>query len=169
MLFASSLKHFFPSPSKTIQFCETIAKDWYSEALQSMGILDLSRYGRMRVLNLKPATNFHLLEFFRRIRSLKLQDLSGQQRILNFGLTRFGSFVELKWEDGVALNRYDFSHYQDDAALSLVCSLVEAVAQMHRANYYHGDIKPENLLVVENEENPCSVRLVDVIDFASPD
>lgn len=116
----------------------------------------------------KPATNFHLLEFFQRIRSLSFKDLSGQQRILKFGLTRFGSFVELKWEEGATLDRYDFSNYQDDAALSLVCSLVEAVAQMHRADYYHGDLKPANILVVENGENLSGIRLVDVIDFASP-
>lgn len=115
----------------------------------------------------KAAANVHLLEFFQKIQNLQLKDFSGQQRILDFGMTRFGTFVSLKWEEGVSLGKYDFSNVSDDAALALIRSLFDTVVQMHRANYYHGDIKPENILVVEQGDELPSVCLVDVIDFAA--
>jgi serine/threonine protein kinase len=111
--------------------------------------------------------NLRLHEFFSRIQKLKIKNLTAQQKILDFGLTRYGSFVSLQWEDGCTLDHCDFENYDDEMAIALVKNLVGAVAEMHHSGFYHGDLKPENVLLVNGIEGCPVIRLIDCIDFSS--
>jgi serine/threonine protein kinase len=110
--------------------------------------------------------NFRLYEFFTRIQKLKIKDLSAQQKIIDFGHTRYGSFVSLRWEDGCTLDQCDFSDYDDECTTVLIIALVGAVAEMHRAGFYHGDLKPANILLQSSAEEAPTIRLIDCIDFS---
>ena len=113
------------------------------------------------------ADNLHLLDFFTRVQRLQLASILSQQQILDFGLTSFGSYVELKWDDGDSMAEFEGLIYNDESGLALVLSLVRAVAHLHRCEIYHGDLKPENILLVENKDEGGSiVRLIDLVDFS---
>lgn len=110
--------------------------------------------------------NFQLLEFFKRIKKLQIKDLPSQQKIIDFGHTKYGSYVTLQWEDGNTLNHCEFIGYDDDKAICLIECLVQAVAEMHSSGFYHGDLKPENILLVSNGSEKDEIRLIDCIDYA---
>ena len=110
--------------------------------------------------------NFHLLEFFNRIQRLKSARASTQQEILDFGMTKFGSYVELKWSEAQSLNDFDGGSFVDTTGLALVCALVRAVAELHRGKLYHGDLKPGKILYSETEHGTPAIQLIDLVDFA---
>lgn len=112
------------------------------------------------------AENFHLLEFLERIQRLKTANLGCQQGILDFGMTSFGSYVVLKWEEGRCLQEFDGEAFDDESGLAIVRALVRAVADLHRCKIYHGDLKPENILYSQNKEGDPTIRLIDLVDFA---
>lgn len=107
-----------------------------------------------------------LLEFLKRIQKLTVKDLPSQQKILDFGHTRFGSYVSLKWDEGCTLDQCEFSNYDDEKAIAFVILLVSAVAEMHGAGFYHGDLKPENILIADETNEEVTIRLIDCIDYS---
>jgi len=110
--------------------------------------------------------NLHLLAFLSRIQRLQMASLPSQQEILNFGMTSFGSFVELKWEEGFNLEEFDGNGLDNDAGLAFIRTLVRAVADLHRSKIYHGDLKPGNILHAEGEGGGPAICLIDLVDFA---
>lgn len=114
------------------------------------------------------ADNLHLLEFLNRIQRLQIANIPSQQEILDFGVTKFGSFVELKWTEGRTLEEFDGNCFHDETALSFIRALIKAVADLHRCKIYHGDLKPGNILHVESAESEPFIRLIDLVDFAPP-
>ncbi len=112
------------------------------------------------------AENFHLLSFLERIQRLQMADLECQQRVLDFGITSFGSYVVLKWEGGQCLEEFEGESFDDEAGLAFVRALVQAVADLHRCQIFHGDLKPGNILYALGEEGETTIRLIDLVDFA---
>lgn len=110
--------------------------------------------------------NSQLLEFFKRIQRLKIKELSAQQKILDFGHTRYGSYVVLRWEQGKTLDKCEFAECEDEEAIGLVVALVNAVSEMHGAGFYHGDLKPENILLIGEPDEKADIRIIDSIDFS---
>ena len=165
--FAEFAKRFQPQPVADV---DVIREDEHSLVFQQAnpqgGTRLVKAWANARYTLGAAAENFQLLEFFKRIQKLAIKDLPAQQKILDFGHTRYGSYVTLEWEDGSTLNQCEFEDYDDESAIALVTALVQAVADMHGFGFYHGDLKPENILLPENTEQKATIRLIDSIDFA---
>jgi serine/threonine protein kinase len=112
------------------------------------------------------ANNVHLLNFLSRIQKLRQSKIPAQQEIIDFGVTSFGSYVELSWEEGRSLEEFDGSGFDDETCVRFVRSLVGVVADLHRCEVYHGDLTPGNILLLEGGRGSLNVRLIDLVDFA---
>jgi serine/threonine protein kinase len=111
-------------------------------------------------------SNFHLLEFFNQIQRLKSSRASSQQEILDFGMTIFGSYVELKWSNARTLDEFNGESFVDADGLAFISAIVRAVEELHRSKFYHGDLKPGNILYSHSEEGFPLIQLIDLVDFS---
>ncbi|MDA7517535.1 AAA domain-containing protein [Akkermansiaceae bacterium] len=133
---------------------------------QDYGICLVKVWANARFNPADPDESSHLLEFFKRIQKLQTKDLQSQQKILEFGHTRYGSYVSLRWDAGSTLDKCEFADYDDEKAIVFVTALVRAVSEMHETGIYHGDLKPENLLLAEDSGEGVTIRLIDCIDYS---
>ncbi|MDB4276326.1 AAA domain-containing protein, partial [Akkermansiaceae bacterium] len=78
----------------------------------------------------------------------------------------YGSYVSLRWDAGSTLDKCEFADYDDEKAIVFVTALVRAVSEMHETGIYHGDLKPENLLLAEDSGEGVTIRLIDCIDYS---
>jgi serine/threonine protein kinase len=113
------------------------------------------------------AENFHLLDFLCRIQSLKSTNAHTLQEIIDFGMTSFGSYVELKWHEGHSLEEFVGNEFDDETGLAFIRSIIGALADLHRCKIYHGDLKPGNIILSKDNDNKHVIRLIDLVDFSS--
>ncbi|UZE50983.1 AAA domain-containing protein [Rhodopseudomonas sp. P2A-2r] len=100
-----------------------------------------------------------LLAMFECAASLKAVPLPGIAPVLDSGLSPVGPFVVTSWIDGATLSTYKPA---DEAALlSVLASLSTVVDALHASGFAHGDLHPDNVLVINN-----TIVLIDLIDVS---
>lgn len=110
--------------------------------------------------------NLHLLQFLERCLAIQKYSFPGLQRVIDFGLTGMGCYVELEWVEGYTLNDVDLSAIDDETLSDIVGKLVESVWDIHMRDIYHGDIKPSNILLSKIKDAQYSVKFLDSLDFS---
>lgn len=77
-------------------------------------------------------------------------------------------YLVTKWVDGYPLSRYTNTsqpgkpYFVPDWSRQMAISLIEGLRDLHSNHLYHGDIKPDNLVVVVQARNkPPKLRLID--------
>lgn len=110
--------------------------------------------------------NFHLLQFLERCLAIQKHAFPGLQKVIDFGLTGMGGYVELEWIEGETLEDLDLSAIDAETLSDIVIKLVESVWDIHTCDIYHGDIKPSNILITKNKDSKYAVKLLDSLDFS---
>lgn len=112
------------------------------------------------------ADNYHLLNFLIRIQRLQTADLPCQQRITDFGLTNFGTYVQMEWRDGPTLSKFEGECSDEKSSVEFIKELIRSVHTLHSREIYHGDLKPENILYNSDTEGRPIFHLIDLVDYA---
>ena len=94
--------------------------------------------------------------------SLKGFDLQGVITPLNFSSKRERPFFVQKWFDGKTLSDWRKTGPEMDspAFFKIACSLAQIVGEIHKAGFFHGGIKPNNILI---NPDTLSLRLIDLV------
>jgi|GEM_PF-606174 len=85
-------------------------------------------------------------------------------RILDFGQTRSGElFLAAEYLKGRSLaSEVDgYGPYKVEEALDLAAHIASALSHAHKNNVLHRDVKPSNVMLVEEEDGRRTIRLVD--------
>lgn len=97
------------------------------------------------------------------IRLLARLDHPGIARLLDSGLSEEGiPYLVMEYVDGLPIDRYCQEHQVSlGQRIDMVLRVAEAVAYSHARLVVHCDIKPDNVLVSQQEGQPPRVKLVD--------
>lgn len=89
--------------------------------------------------------------------------------VLKFGLSEpmQALFVVQEWLEGVTLLELDIRTRPQATKVAVARSLIRIVATLHDKGLDHGDLKPENVIVVALESDAPRVALLDLIDTQS--
>lgn len=110
-----------------------------------------------------PGQHARALAFLETAARIKADRAAWTPEVLGAGWGEAGMFLATKFLPGVELSDF-MATGRPEAMLQVVASLVRAVAAMHARNLAHGDLKPSNVLVVQ-EEASARAMLVDVPDL----
>jgi len=74
--------------------------------------------------------------------------------IYEVGKEEFGSFIVMEYVSGLPLSKIiaGSGPLPVERAINLICQILKALALSHKNNIMHRDIKPDNILVTENDE-----------------
>ena len=109
----------------------------------------------------KPDLSLRLLSFLERARTLKGCGIPGLPAIVDFGLSRRSLLLVVGWVEGSTLPDWLGSKPSYEQRLIVAKSLVETVQRLHTLELAHGDIHPQNIVVMADG----SPVLIDALDF----
>lgn len=109
----------------------------------------------------RPDQAIRLLSFLERARNLRAAALTGVAVVLDSGLSRRSLLVVQRWVEGETLAEWMQKPQKRDAKLRIARLLTSTLAQLHDFEWPHGDIKPDNI-VINEDEHPV---FVDILDF----
>ena len=112
---------------------------------------------------IEPAT---VAQFLREQQALATAEHEHVVRLYDTGTTAAGQpWLAMEFVDGETLTHYCERRELDlDARVRLVADVASAVQHLHSRGMRHGDLKPDNILVVERTGQPVPK----LIDLASP-
>lgn len=106
-----------------------------------------------------------LIEFFARADRMRGAGTGLLPRVRMAGLCQDGLFLLQDCLEGVPLETTDVSAWSQEQFRRFSALLIEAVGEAHDLGVSHGDLKPGNILVTQDElPEP---RLVDFLDFST--
>ena len=109
----------------------------------------------------KPDLSLRLLSFLERARVVKGMQISGQHRVVDFGLSRGSLLLVTDWVEGQPLSTWLMTSPSYEARMQVARSLVGTLTKLHAVELSHGDIHPDNIVV----RGSGDAVLVDVLDF----
>lgn len=117
-----------------------------------------------------PANSFKdaaVSEFLHRAQKLSTLDLDCTQTITNFGIASDGTlFLVTEEVDGSRAFDADAILQLDRGALLQLCQqLLNAVEELHQNDLFHGDIKPDNIVLAQRDDAIQPV-LIDIPDYS---
>ncbi|WEI14052.1 hypothetical protein PX667_08865 [Acinetobacter soli] len=93
-----------------------------------------------------------LLSLMRKCRDLSNSDIS-IPRIENYGWTpNFGAYIVTEAIDLKRLSEFSVSEMSSEIKHQIIISLINNIIKIQDLNYFHGDLKPDNILISINEE-----------------
>lgn len=105
-----------------------------------------------------------LLSLMRKCRDLSNSDIS-IPRIENYGWTpNFGAYIVTEAIDLKRLSEFSVSEMSSEIKHQIIISLINNIIKIQDLNYFHGDLKPDNILISINEEGGA-VFLIDLFDI----
>ncbi|MCU0866994.1 MAG: serine/threonine protein kinase [Planctomycetes bacterium] len=114
----------------------------------------------IRADRIEPAT---VARFTTEQQALATADHEHVVRLYDTGITAAGQpWLAMEFVDGETITRYCERRELDlDARLRLVAEVADAVQHLHSRGMRHGDLKPDNILVVERAGRPVP-KLIDL-------
>lgn len=105
-----------------------------------------------------------LLSLMRKCRDLSNSDIS-IPGIEKYGWTpNFGAYIVTEAIDLKKLSEFSISEMNSEIKHQIIISLINNIIKIQDLNYYHGDLKPDNILISFNKEGG-SVLLIDLFDI----
>jgi serine/threonine protein kinase len=113
------------------------------------------------------AANLRLLSFLGTAKDLARVKPKVVQEILGFGISSLGTFMVSKKVEGTNLLEFLSSvNLSTEDRLNIASQTLQLLHVLHSINVYHGDIKPENIIVIaRNEGEEQTVKFVDCPDI----
>lgn len=108
----------------------------------------------------------HLLDFFSRVERLQSLAPAWSPAIEFACLTMDGLLLVQRWSDGDALETGVAAGWSATQLGSFLLELVTAVEELHLQGLAHGDLKPANILVKADTDNPSVPLLLDLFDYS---
>ncbi|HEY5938345.1 MAG TPA: serine/threonine-protein kinase [Kofleriaceae bacterium] len=130
----------------------------------------LSRTFALKIISNQVAETDEARElFYREARFASAMNHVNITSVVDFGEDeKVGMFMVMEYVDGEALNRILFRDKQlaTRKACEIVLQVAEALHYIHKQNVVHCDIKTENILICEEQEEGKRVRMVvKLLDF----
>ena len=130
----------------------------------------LSRTFALKIISNQVAETDEARElFYREARFASAMNHVNITSVVDFGEDeKVGMFMVMEYVDGEALNRILFRDKQLSTrkACEIVLQVAEALHYIHKQNVVHCDIKTENILICEEQEEGKRVRMVvKLLDF----
>lgn len=124
-----------------------------------------------RYLGDRRRSSARLIDFFARAERLEALAAAWAPRIRNACLCMDGLLLVQDWIEGERLSPEIAAAWPEDELRQFLAGLVGAVEELHKAGLAHGDLKPDNVLVVTETVGPSgrgSRRpvLLDLLDYA---
>jgi serine/threonine protein kinase len=107
-----------------------------------------------------------LLDFLIRAERLQAAVFEWLPRVEFACLALDGLLLVQRWSDGERLSADRAAGWTADGLGTFLLKLVEAVESLHLEALWHGDLKPANVLVVEDETGMRPV-LIDMLDYST--
>lgn len=112
----------------------------------------------------EKSISLRLLSLMRKCRDLSNSDLA-IPKIKSYGWgPNFGAYIVTEYVDLKRLSEFDLSLLSSDKKHQIIISLINNIIKIQELNYYHGDLKPDNILI-KNDEGVYSIVLIDIFDF----
>lgn len=117
-------------------------------------------------LSTDKTLNMELATFLERINSLKNSSLQCLLNIQEFGYnpSMQSLFVTYDWVEGNTWNKWLENLNDCELAKSRSLMLLKALVSLHRSQFIHGDIHPDNIVVKEGELEPV---FIDMFEYES--
>ena len=108
---------------------------------------------------------YKLYKFFEKIQCLKDLDYSFIPKIEDFGLDKRNTpFLVQKFIEAETWDKIDYLSFED--AIKLSICLFQMVQNLHEQNIFHGDLHPENILVMKSDKiEDYEIYLLDIVDI----
>jgi serine/threonine protein kinase len=120
----------------------------------------------LRALGEHWRSGLRVRAFLETAEELRLVPPSNVAQILDLGIDRDGLFVLRKHYEGPTLAESDLSQWSRRQALAYMFSLAETIAGLHERSIFHGDLKPDQIIVSEAKDGPTPT-ILDLPDFSS--
>lgn len=120
----------------------------------------VSQFSADKSLNMKLAT------FLERVNSLKNSSLQCLLSLQEFGYnpSMQSLFVTYDWVEGATWDSW-LDELQDSGLAKNMClMLLKAVVSLHRSQFIHGDIHPQNIVIRESDSTPV---FIDMFEYES--
>ncbi|WP_019602997.1 AAA domain-containing protein [Teredinibacter turnerae] len=116
--------------------------------------------------NTDKTLNMELATFLERINSLKNSSLQCLLNIREFGFnpSMQSLFVAYEWVKGETWNEWLAELTDSDLAKTRCEMLLKALVSLHRSQFIHGDIHPQNIVVRETDIEPV---FIDMFEYES--
>ncbi|HFE9765161.1 TPA: AAA domain-containing protein [Acinetobacter baumannii] len=103
--------------------------------------------------------NRRFLEFAKRVEICKTNNLPAPQ-ILDFGFGQFGLHLVYSYLEGLSLLDW-IKEKKIEEKINICLSLIQAINILHDAGLWHGDLKPDNIIVDGHNQ----IKFIDFLDI----
>lgn len=103
--------------------------------------------------------NRRFLEFAKRVEICKTNNLPAPQ-ILDFGFGQFGLHLVYSYIEGLSLLDW-IEEKNIEEKINICLSLIQAINILHDAGLWHGDLKPDNIIVDDKNQ----IKFIDFLDI----
>lgn len=105
-----------------------------------------------------------LLAFFERIAILRACGKRWIPRIQDYGFTDAGVFIAHDYVDGIDFDKVPLDGLSVYDFVSVIREFVGAIQNVHEMSLSHGDLKPEHVKVVRDNDT-VTIRLLDLVNY----
>lgn len=110
-----------------------------------------------------------ILAFMERAKELSEAPIAGIPEVVSVHWTEDAIVLVSQYLDGVPLSKLaigDSAFTSAENALAFLIRLVDLVDAIHERSLAHGDLKPDNIVLVPHEGGESHPALIDVLDFS---
>lgn len=113
----------------------------------------------------RPSRNRNLLNFLETARSMQLNPSNDYPEIIDFGIGPMGLVLVTRWVDGIPLSEWLIKQSSSVICAQVSLELMSMVSRLHSNGLFHGDIKPDNIVIQLNENSQPRLTLIDIPDL----
>ena len=112
----------------------------------------------------RASRNRRLFTFLETARKLQQSTSSDHPSVVDYGMGPFGLVLVTKWIEGQTLSDWAAIESPAEVRASVARELALVILRLHGLGIAHGDLKPENIVVVATEGRP-QLTVIDIPDL----